>query len=94
MPILRRAIRTRDVVFMHPGQPDEKEYSDEITLRQLVTVLDINNLPASDEEIEQALHLPAQRAIEEAEQTENLLVLALVRKGNNVAMNAFCIVVD
>jgi len=79
MPTLSRVIRTRDVIFMRPGQPGGKDYSDEKTLRQLVTVLDIEDPPASDEEVEQALHLarPAIEEIEEADEAEDQLICEL-----------------
>ena len=80
MPTLSRVIRTRDVVFLRAGQSGRKDYSNEKTLRQLVTVLDIEDPPASDEEVEQALHLPARPAIEEieeAEEAENQLISKL-----------------
>jgi hypothetical protein len=72
MPTLSRVIRTRDVVFMPLEQSVRKSYPDERTLRQLVTVLDIEDPPVFDEEVEQALHLPIQsnQNIEEAEDTE------------------------
>jgi hypothetical protein len=40
------------------------------TLRQIVTVLDINNPPASDEEGKQALHLPTNPAIKEIKEAD------------------------
>jgi hypothetical protein len=70
MPTLSRVIGTRDVVFMPTGQSERKDYSNERTLRQLVTVLDIEDPPASNEEIEQALHLPTRPAMEEIDETE------------------------
>jgi hypothetical protein len=57
IPTLSRVIRTRDVVFMPLEQVGKNDYPKERTLRQLVAVLDIEDLPTADEEIDQALHL-------------------------------------
>jgi hypothetical protein len=79
MPALSRVIRTRDVVFMPLGRSGRKSYPDERTLRQLVTVLDIEDTPPSDEEVEEALYLPTRskqdfEEIEDAENAENQLI--------------------
>jgi hypothetical protein len=77
MPTLSRVVRTRDVVFMPLGKSASQDYPNRRTLRQLVTVLNIENPPALDEEIEQALHLstrPAVEEIKEAEEAENQLI--------------------
>ncbi|KAH8702804.1 hypothetical protein GQ44DRAFT_778404 [Phaeosphaeriaceae sp. PMI808] len=61
MPTLRRVIRTRDVVFIDSGKdvyPQQKE------LRRLATVLDIEDMPDADEDVEQALRLSAQSPVQ------------------------------
>jgi hypothetical protein len=65
MPTLSKVIRTRDIIFKRLEQLGGKDYSDKKTLRQLVTVLDINNLLALDKEVKQALYLLTQLAIKE-----------------------------
>lgn len=77
MPTLRRVIRTRDVVFMPLGRSARKDYPDERRLKQLITVLDIEDPPTLDEQVDQAINLPTRSAIneiEEAEEAENQLI--------------------
>jgi hypothetical protein len=80
MPTLSKVIRIRDVVFMRLGQLGRKNYSNNRTLRQLVTMLDIKDLPKLDKEIEQALCLltqPAIKEIKEDKEAKNQLISKL-----------------
>ena len=72
IPTLSRVIRTRDVVFMPLEQVGKNDYPKERTLRQLVAVLDIEDPPTADEEIDQALHLSTRltQEIQESEEAE------------------------
>ncbi|KAE8872194.1 hypothetical protein PTNB73_03653 [Pyrenophora teres f. teres] len=72
VPTLNRVIRTRDVVFMSPGRPERDVYPDERVLKQLITVMDIEDPPTSDEENDQALNLStlSTQAMQETQESE------------------------
>jgi hypothetical protein len=61
MPTMSRVIRTRDVVFMNS---ENEVYPQQKELRRLATVLDIEDIPEVDDDIEQALRLLAQSLVQ------------------------------